>query len=124
MQKCVNLVDLVKSFQASIYYLVARFGFDTAQNSPVYRRRRRERASQKPKVSPELDQKLAPTRPEAEARQRRPHAREEEALALGGRLRGGLRRGLAKARGQSVPKLGQHSEYFSKILLIFSPNFL
>ena len=32
MQKRVNLVDLVKSFHASIYYLLAQFGFDTAEN--------------------------------------------------------------------------------------------
>ena len=32
VQKCVNLVDLVKSFQTSIYYLLAKFGFDTAEN--------------------------------------------------------------------------------------------
>ena len=31
MQKCVNLVDLVKSFQTSVYYLLAKFGFDTAE---------------------------------------------------------------------------------------------
>ena len=30
-QKCVNLVDLVKSFQTSI----AKFGFDTAENKPL-----------------------------------------------------------------------------------------
>ena len=33
--KCVNLVDLVKSFHASIYYLLARFGFDTAENGSL-----------------------------------------------------------------------------------------
>ena len=32
VQKCVHLVDLVKSFQTSIYYLHAKFGFDTAEN--------------------------------------------------------------------------------------------
>ena len=30
----VNLVDLVKSFQTSIYYLLAKFGVDTAENGP------------------------------------------------------------------------------------------
>ena len=45
MQKRVNLVDLVKSFQTSIYmylvlftsiyYLLAKFGFDTAENGPL-----------------------------------------------------------------------------------------
>ena len=32
MQKFANLVDLVKSFPTSIYYLLANFGFDTAEN--------------------------------------------------------------------------------------------
>ena len=32
MQKRVNFVDLVKSFQTSIYYLLAKIGFDTAEN--------------------------------------------------------------------------------------------
>ena len=34
VQKHVNLVDLVKSFTQSIYYLdiLAKFGFDTAEN--------------------------------------------------------------------------------------------
>ena len=32
VQKCVHLVDLVKSFQTSIYYLLAKFGVDTAEN--------------------------------------------------------------------------------------------
>ena len=32
MQKPVNLVDLVKSVPTSIYYLLAKFGFDTAEN--------------------------------------------------------------------------------------------
>ena len=35
VQKRVNLVDLVKSFQTSIYYLLAKFGFDTAENEPL-----------------------------------------------------------------------------------------
>ena len=35
MQKHVNLVDLVKSFQTSIYYLLATFGVDTAENEPL-----------------------------------------------------------------------------------------
>ena len=34
-QKCVNLVDLVKSFQTSIYYLLRKFGVDTAENGPL-----------------------------------------------------------------------------------------
>ena len=33
VQKCVNLVDLVKSFQTSIYYLLAKFGIDTPRFS-------------------------------------------------------------------------------------------
>ena len=32
MQKFVHLVDLVKSFLASIYYLLAKVGFGTAEN--------------------------------------------------------------------------------------------
>ena len=35
MQKCLNLVDLVKSFQTSIYYLLAKIGVDTAENGPL-----------------------------------------------------------------------------------------
>ena len=35
VQKFANLVDLVKSFQTSIYYLLAKFGFDTAENEPL-----------------------------------------------------------------------------------------
>ena len=35
VQKCANLVDLVKSFQTNIYYLVAKLGFDTAENGPL-----------------------------------------------------------------------------------------
>ena len=35
MHKRVNLVDLVKSFPSSIYYLLAKFGFDTAENEPL-----------------------------------------------------------------------------------------
>ena len=35
MLKRVNLVDLVKSFPSSIYYLLAKFGFDTAENEPL-----------------------------------------------------------------------------------------
>ena len=40
MQKCVNLVDLVKSFQTiaiqtSIYYLFANVAVDTAENGPL-----------------------------------------------------------------------------------------
>ena len=34
VQKRVNRVDLVKSFQMSIYYLLANIGFDTAENEP------------------------------------------------------------------------------------------
>ena len=34
MQKHVTIVDLVKSFPANIYYLLATFGFDTAENEP------------------------------------------------------------------------------------------
>ena len=33
--KCVNFVDLVKSFQTSIYDLLATVGFDTAMNGPL-----------------------------------------------------------------------------------------
>ena len=35
VQKCINLVDLVKSFHTSIYYLLATFGVDTAENGPL-----------------------------------------------------------------------------------------
>ena len=34
VQKCVYLVDLVKSVPTSIYYLLAKFGVDTAENEP------------------------------------------------------------------------------------------
>ena len=43
VQKCVNLVDLVKSFQE---YLLAKFGVDTAENGPLS------------KISQKLEQKL------------------------------------------------------------------
>ena len=33
--KSVNLVDLVKNFQMSVYYLLTKFGFDTAENEPL-----------------------------------------------------------------------------------------
>ena len=36
MQKHVDLVDLVKSVLTNIYYLLAKFGFDTAENEPEY----------------------------------------------------------------------------------------
>ena len=45
VQTCVNLVDLVKSFNTSTsidYYLIAKIGFDTAENESY-------------KVSQELD---------------------------------------------------------------------
>ena len=35
VQKHVNLVDLVKGFPTSIYYLIAKNDFDTAQNEPL-----------------------------------------------------------------------------------------
>ena len=35
VQKYVNLVDLVKSFQTSISYLLSKIGFDTADNGPL-----------------------------------------------------------------------------------------
>ena len=40
VKKCVNLisvnlVDLVKSFQTSSYYLLTNFGFDTAENGDL-----------------------------------------------------------------------------------------
>ena len=35
VQKRVNLVDLVKSFQTSISFLLAKFGVDTAENEPL-----------------------------------------------------------------------------------------
>ena len=35
VQKRANLVDLVKSFHASIYYSFAKFGVDTAENGPL-----------------------------------------------------------------------------------------
>ena len=45
MQKRVNLVDLVKSFQTSVYYLLAKLGVDTAENGP-------------PKISQKLEQEV------------------------------------------------------------------
>ena len=36
MQKHVNLVDLVESFQTNIHYLLAKFGFNTAENENEY----------------------------------------------------------------------------------------
>ena len=33
-KKYVNLVDLVKSFPTSIFYLFANIGFDTTKNEP------------------------------------------------------------------------------------------
>ena len=35
MQKCVHLVDLIKSFHMSIQYLPAKIGFDTAEIGPL-----------------------------------------------------------------------------------------
>ena len=35
VQKCVNLVDLVESFQNSNEYLLAKFGVDTDENEPL-----------------------------------------------------------------------------------------
>ena len=35
MQKHVNLADLVKSFPRRSYYLLAKFGFDTAENESL-----------------------------------------------------------------------------------------
>ena len=35
VQKRVSLADLVKSFQTSIYFLLAKLGFDTADNGPL-----------------------------------------------------------------------------------------
>ena len=35
VQKFVYLVDLVKSFKTSIYYLLAKFRVDTAENRPL-----------------------------------------------------------------------------------------
>ena len=32
---CGNLVDLVKSFQTTIYYLLAKIGVGTAENGPL-----------------------------------------------------------------------------------------
>ena len=34
VQKHVNLIDLVKSFLSSIYYLLANISFDTFENEP------------------------------------------------------------------------------------------
>ena len=34
VRQFANLVDLVKSFLTSIYYLFAKIGFDTAENEP------------------------------------------------------------------------------------------
>ena len=35
VQKDVSLVDLEKCCKMSIYYLFAKFGFDTAENEPL-----------------------------------------------------------------------------------------
>ena len=35
VQKCVDLVDLVKSFLTSLQYLLAKIGFDTVENGPL-----------------------------------------------------------------------------------------
>ena len=35
VQQRVNLVDLVKSFESNIYYLLAKIGVDTAENEPL-----------------------------------------------------------------------------------------
>ena len=35
VQKYADLVDLVKSFPTSIYYLLAKIGVDTAENEPL-----------------------------------------------------------------------------------------
>ena len=35
LQKCVNFVDLVKSFPNSNEYLLAKLGVDTAENDPL-----------------------------------------------------------------------------------------
>ena len=35
VQKCVDLVNLVKSFQTGIYYLLAKVGVDTVENGPL-----------------------------------------------------------------------------------------
>ena len=53
----VKLVDLVESFQTFMYYLLAKFGVDTAEkDSPVYQPASRERASQSlPKISKQLE---------------------------------------------------------------------
>ena len=56
----LNVVDLVKSFQiqTSIYYLLAKFGFDTAEKG-ILASPRRKRASQSlPKNTQTLENKL------------------------------------------------------------------
>ena len=35
VQKFVDLVDVAKSFQTSIYYSLAKIGFDTAEKGPL-----------------------------------------------------------------------------------------
>ena len=35
VQQLVNLLDLVKSFQTSIWHLLGKIGFDTAENEPL-----------------------------------------------------------------------------------------
>ena len=35
VQRNINLIDLVKSYQTSIYYLLAKLGVDTAENGPL-----------------------------------------------------------------------------------------
>ena len=52
VQKPVNLVDLVKSFQTNI--LLAKFGFDTAENEPL-------KVCQKFKISQKLETEFEKT---------------------------------------------------------------
>ena len=54
VQSCVNLVDLVKSFQTSIFFFFARLGFDAAENEPL-------KVCQKFKISQKLETKLEKT---------------------------------------------------------------
>ena len=54
VQKGVNLVDLVKSFQTSIYYLLTKFGVDTA-GLPTSQPAENEPLKSLPKTSQKLE---------------------------------------------------------------------
>ena len=68
VQKRVHIVDLVESFQTSIYYLVlAKIGVDTAVAGPL------KVCQQQPKVRKQIITNIGLTRTEEQ-----PHQREQE----------------------------------------------